>query len=107
MAFFELFLLNILENKRAKNFKNSVKCAYKPIIILIFRQKLNFAENVTYDLLAFNRRIILPTITSHQSNNNFEEPKKRKLTTHPISIVRVENEPTSITAVKASQHFFH
>ena len=33
MAFFEHILLNILENKRAKNFENSAKCAYKPILI--------------------------------------------------------------------------
>ena len=31
MAFFEHILLIILENKRAKNFENSAKCAYKPI----------------------------------------------------------------------------
>ena len=31
MAVFEHILLNILENKRAKNLENSAKCAYKPI----------------------------------------------------------------------------
>ena len=31
MSFFEHILLNILENKMATNFKNSAKCAYKPI----------------------------------------------------------------------------
>ena len=31
MADFEHILLNILENKRAKNLENSAKCAYKPI----------------------------------------------------------------------------
>ena len=31
MADFEHILLNILENKRAKNLENGAKCAYKPI----------------------------------------------------------------------------
>ena len=46
----------MLENKRAKNFKNSAKCAYKPIYFDKFHQKLNFAKNVNYDPFAFNRR---------------------------------------------------
>ena len=31
MADFEHILLNILENKRAKNLENGAKCAHKPI----------------------------------------------------------------------------
>ena len=31
MTDFEHILLNILENKRAKNLENSTNCAYKPI----------------------------------------------------------------------------
>ena len=58
MAFFEHNLLNILENKRAKKFENSAKCAYKPIFLYSIK-KLNFAKNVTYDLLTFSRRIIV------------------------------------------------
>ena len=36
--------------------KYGAKCACEPQI-LIFHQKLKFAKNVTYDLIAFSRRI--------------------------------------------------
>ena len=41
MAFFEHILLNILENKRAKNFENSAKCAYKPIFLYPIKNSIS------------------------------------------------------------------
>ena len=41
MAFFKHILLNILENRRAKNFKNSAKCAYQDVCYVVIVFDLN------------------------------------------------------------------
>ena len=48
-------LLNILENKRAKNLEKSAKCAYKPIFSYSIKNSI-LPKNVTYALLAFSQR---------------------------------------------------
>ena len=47
MAFFEHILLNILENKRAKNFENSAKCAYKPIFSYSIKNSISSKMSLT------------------------------------------------------------
>ena len=47
MAFFEHILLNILENKRAKNFENCAKCAYKPIFSYSIKNSISPKMSLT------------------------------------------------------------
>ena len=47
MAFFEHILLNILENKRAKNFEKSVKCVYKPIFSYYIKNSISPKMSLT------------------------------------------------------------
>ena len=47
MAFFEHILPNILENKRAENFENSAKCAYKPIFSYSIKNSISSKMSLT------------------------------------------------------------
>ena len=47
MTFFEHILLNILENKRANNFENSAKCAYKPIFSYSIKNSISSKLSLT------------------------------------------------------------
>ena len=62
VTFFEHTLPNILENKRAKNFENSVKCAYKRIFWYSIKNSIS-PKNVTYDLLAFSQQSMSEILT--------------------------------------------
>ena len=59
MAFFEHILLYILENKRAKKFENSAKCAYKPIFSYSIKNSISSKMSLTTFLHSADELFIL------------------------------------------------